>query len=76
MRLLEREDIAGAVERIGQRIDIIGVVVQVEAGARRRIHAEQAHQRLRAMVAGTDGHAFFRGAFVSVIFLRRLDHLC
>ena len=34
MRLLEREDIAGAVERIGQRIDVIGVVVQVEAGGK------------------------------------------
>ena len=54
--LSEAEDVGCAVERIGQRVDVVLVVVQVEAGARGGVHAEQAHQRLGAVVAGADAH--------------------
>ena len=46
----------GAVERIGQRVDVVAVVVQVEAGPRRGGDAEHPHQRLGAVVAGADAH--------------------
>src|SRR3954471_10993401 len=48
----ETEDIAGTVERIGQSVDIVFVVVQIEAGAGGGVDAEQAHQRLGAVVTG------------------------
>src|SRR6185503_18447492 len=49
---LETEDIAGTVERIGQSVDIVFVVVQIEAGAGGGVDAEQTHQRLGAVMAG------------------------
>ena len=52
----EPEDIGGAVERIGQHIDLALVVVQVEAGAGRGGGAQHAHERLGAVVAGADAH--------------------
>ena len=55
-RRSESEDIAGAVERVGQRVDVGGVVVQVEAGTCGGGHAQQAHQRLGAVVAGAHAH--------------------
>src|SRR3954465_4250863 len=48
----ETEDIAGTVERIGQSVDIVFVVVQIEAGAGGGVDAEQAHQRLGAVMTG------------------------
>src|SRR3954470_2655410 len=48
----ETEDIAGTVERIGQSVDILFVVVQIETGAGGRVDAEQAHQWLGAMMTG------------------------
>src|SRR4029079_3287840 len=48
----ETEDIAGTVERIGESVDILFVVVQIETGARGGIDAEAPHQRLGAVVPG------------------------
>src|SRR3954469_25650649 len=48
----ETEDIAGTVERIGQSVDIVFVVVQIEAGAGSGVDAETAHQWLGAVMTG------------------------
>src|SRR3954447_16348612 len=48
----ETEDIAGTVERIGQRVDVVFVVVQVEAGPGGGVDAETAHQWLGAVMTG------------------------
>ena len=53
-RRVRTEDVGGAVERIGQSVDVVAVVVEVEAGAGGGVDAEQAHQRLGAVVAGAD----------------------
>ena len=50
----EAEDVAGAVECIGQSVDVVTVVVQIEAGACRGGDAELPHQRLGAVVAGAE----------------------
>ena len=53
----EPEDIGGAVERIGQRVDVGAVVVEVEARpGGRRCTPSDPHQRLGAVVAGADAH--------------------
>src|SRR5207253_1057426 len=44
-------------QRIDQRIDVRGFAVDADRSARRGAHAEAAHQRLRAVVAGTYAHA-------------------
>src|SRR3954454_2546525 len=48
----ETEDIAGTVERIGQSVDILLVVVQIKTGPGGGIDAEQAHQWFGAMMTG------------------------
>src|ERR671911_2576374 len=53
---LEAEDIGGAVERIGQRVDVGAVVVQVETRARGGVDTEDPHQRLGAVVPGAHAH--------------------
>src|SRR5687767_10538302 len=52
----EAEDVRRALERIGQRVDVVAIVVDVEAGTGRGGRTEQAHQRLGAVVAGADAH--------------------
>ena len=53
----ELEDLARLVERVHQPVDVLARVVDVEAGARGRGHAQLAHQRLGAVVAGADADA-------------------
>src|SRR6478736_278051 len=48
----ETEDIAGTVERIGQSVDVVLVVVQIKTGAGGGVDAQQAHERLGAVVPG------------------------
>ncbi len=54
--LLEAEDVGRALEGVGQCVCVVVIVVHVEAGACGGSDAEQAHQRLGAMMAGTDAH--------------------
>src|SRR5687768_11739907 len=52
-----REEALRGAHAVHQRLHIRFVVVDVERGARRRGDIEAPHQRLRAMVAGTDADA-------------------
>src|SRR3954469_2350068 len=52
----ETEDIRSAVERIGQRVDVGAIVVEVKARPCGGVDAEDAHQWLGAMVAGAHAH--------------------
>ena len=60
--LLDRFDaqpnsVAHGAERVDERVDVVLVVVEVERGPRGRRHAEAAHQRLGAVVAGAHADA-------------------
>ncbi len=54
---LEPEHLAPGQQRVHERVDVGGLVVDADARARGRAHAQAAHQRLRAVVPGADAHA-------------------
>src|SRR5262245_20992271 len=51
------EDPLRGADAIGQTVDVVEVVVDREAGARRGRHVEPLHHRLRAVMAGADSDA-------------------
>src|SRR5713226_3310620 len=51
------EQLAGFAQALHQQVDLVLGVVQVEAGAGRSGHAQLAHQRMAAVVAGADADA-------------------
>ena len=53
----QKEEVGGGVERVGQRVDVGLVVVDVERGPGGGADAEHPHERLGAVVAGAHAHA-------------------
>ena len=67
------EDLARAVQRVHQPVHVLARVVDVERGARRGAHAEHAHQRLRAVVAGAHAHGLAVAQLGDVVRVHPLD---
>ena len=54
--VLRTEEVGGGVEGVDEGVDVVGVVVDVEAGPAGGPDAEHPHERLGAVVAGPDAH--------------------
>src|SRR5262245_41927544 len=66
-------DLLHAAHARGEAVDVVGRVVEVEAGAVRRGDAELAHERLAAVVAGADRDAVEVEELGDIVRVRALD---
>ena len=68
------EYLPDAVQRAPERVDVLAGVVHRQRGTRGGGHAKAIHDRLRAMMAGTDGNAFAIDDGADVVRVYAVEH--